>query len=680
MLSYPDRHKFEEIRSRWEAAQIFGHNSQGQMVGRREKPAVSGGNSEDATSTSKFRRKLSNGLSFISLSQRKATPVRPSLPANDLTTAFDVPNPQSHETTRLLSSVHDPPQYGSSSVRKVAPSNAWKLEQGVDPDATPKQLPRSRTMSFIPRLNRSESESSLIESDSASTPRPPACTSEEARATPTKIHSLDLNDEAHGNRNVRQHRAALTSQQAKLVAAGNAFAGTRAVPPVRSHTTPNLLKGMHSAGSVQFMSPRRSTQQKPSGIPVPLWPAMKENSTPTAQQRAKRLPNIQEQSPSSERRETARRESLMAPTIASKRRSTGPISALAQSKQTTRATPMVYGKHQSSQILHQTPLAAQRAVHKSRSPLHTTSSLLASSASAVTQTRLLGAVSPLASRANGHAPAQGFPSRANTDKDSRKRTFATPYKKFGGSTSVRGHVGVNNEVRLPRSTTYHHFKTTIDDPPPMPSVQEQYKSVSMPILSQPTGPGPHTLASVPESEIGDSDDEKSSLHSGAGSIVALLKKRRNTERHPSDAKHTRHAGLGGQVGRPRKSLLPQSKSMLSIQIPGPGRSFSASLLFSAKSSESRSAKTPKSWNDADLSTDLQVKEYMPAIYWAGRFQSRYDQWRTEAMHVELDPNYCMEGSLAHCNVHQEKVAACHIFLQLRELCFSYQAADSLWVS
>ncbi len=87
-----------------------------------------------------------------------------------------------------------------------------------------------------------------------------------------------------------------------------------------------------------------------------------------------------------------------------------------------------------------------------------------------------------------------------------------------------------------------------------------------------------------------------------------------------------------------------------------------------------------SLDTADLSVNSQIKDYMPALYWAGRFQSRYDQWRTEAMQVELDPYYEMEGPLAHCNISQEDEAVCCIFLQLRDLCFSHQAADSLWVS
>jgi hypothetical protein len=35
--------------------------------------------------------------------------------------------------------------------------------------------------------------------------------------------------------------------------------------------------------------------------------------------------------------------------------------------------------------------------------------------------------------------------------------------------------------------------------------------------------------------------------------------------------------------------------------------------------------------------------------------------------------------LSECTLNQEKLAACYIFEQLRDLCTSNQAADSLWV-
>lgn len=72
---------------------------------------------------------------------------------------------------------------------------------------------------------------------------------------------------------------------------------------------------------------------------------------------------------------------------------------------------------------------------------------------------------------------------------------------------------------------------------------------------------------------------------------------------------------------------------------------------------------------------------MPPLYWAGRFQARYDQWRTEAMAstLNLDSEFCSEDQLSQCGLEEEKLAVCYIFAQLQSLCLTEQAADSLWV-
>jgi hypothetical protein len=86
-------------------------------------------------------------------------------------------------------------------------------------------------------------------------------------------------------------------------------------------------------------------------------------------------------------------------------------------------------------------------------------------------------------------------------------------------------------------------------------------------------------------------------------------------------------------------------------------------------------------DSANVSTSVQVKDYMPPLYWAGRFQSRFDQWRTEAMMTTLTPGYKPDDNslLGQCNLDDEKKAAILIFMQLRDLCASAPAADSLHV-
>jgi hypothetical protein len=84
-------------------------------------------------------------------------------------------------------------------------------------------------------------------------------------------------------------------------------------------------------------------------------------------------------------------------------------------------------------------------------------------------------------------------------------------------------------------------------------------------------------------------------------------------------------------------------------------------------------------DNADVEPYLQVRDYMPPLYWAGRFTSRFDHWRTEAMIAELDPRHRTEDRLGQCKLHEENAAACYIFAQMRDLCITEQAADSLWV-
>ncbi|OAL00421.1 hypothetical protein IQ06DRAFT_377231 [Phaeosphaeriaceae sp. SRC1lsM3a] len=76
----------------------------------------------------------------------------------------------------------------------------------------------------------------------------------------------------------------------------------------------------------------------------------------------------------------------------------------------------------------------------------------------------------------------------------------------------------------------------------------------------------------------------------------------------------------------------------------------------------------------------EIRDYMPPLYWAGRFQARYDQWRTEAMAstLNLDSEFCSEDQLSQCGLEEEKLAVCYIFAQLQSLCLTEQAADSLW--
>jgi hypothetical protein len=145
--------------------------------------------------------------------------------------------------------------------------------------------------------------------------------------------------------------------------------------------------------------------------------------------------------------------------------------------------------------------------------------------------------------------------------------------------------------------------------------------------------------------------------------------------------------------RPDRSVvLENSKSSDNLtaipSVPSTSYSFTTSKVATTGNQNS-SVPVKRPWSisekqgadNTDVTSIFQVKDYMPPLYWAGRFQSRLDQWRTDAMQAELNlqPVHQTWGPLGECKLNQEKLAACYIFAQLRDLCTSKQAADSLWV-
>ena len=58
----------------------------------------------------------------------------------------------------------------------------------------------------------------------------------------------------------------------------------------------------------------------------------------------------------------------------------------------------------------------------------------------------------------------------------------------------------------------------------------------------------------------------------------------------------------------------------------------------------------------DTKSNLQVTDYMHPLWWAGRFQARFDQWRNEALQVHFNPEHRSHGELGQFQLHEEKVA------------------------
>ncbi|KAF2644897.1 hypothetical protein P280DRAFT_546311 [Massarina eburnea CBS 473.64] len=676
MLSYPDREKFLQIRSRWESVQSEGDRPC-KMVGRREKsmghqPVTN----DENTGPSSFRRKLSHGLSFISspLAQRK-TIHETGLSLNTAGPVVRAPilsrEPDGEPSSSSDSKTgRDPPV-----LRKTPPSsNGTGKENILDADATPKPLPRSQTMSFIPRPNRNSSMTSTAESDTGSVVKSTIVSLEKIAATSSsKIPTPSPPASERRISSPRQYTTALTAQQAKHVAAGKAFHGAGVRVPskssLRSRTTPNLTQLPRSPRSTSFMAHRHSVVPKSSAATGSGKGILKENTSPPTQHHNKRLSLIKENSP--------QRQNLASPKTYATQRSLGHNSFVTPSKQMSPATPSTTTRQRSSQQVTQTPLAQQRALPKQNraSPKDASNHTPNVNGSAISQNRLLGPMSPPTPPKAKQVNARPSLPRSSTEKDFRKRTFTTPRR--SGMSRFQG--GAGHEVRrplLPRSFTVQDLGR-LETPPPVPSIPDRFKLPPLPIVPEEgkdspgvsDRPPPNTIVMVDYPTYGKATTT-GKLPSSAS--APILHGRDNTlPMHRYYSGQTTGVGSNGNDDvKPLKSILKSPSGLLMLQ---PKSELSLPMTNDVIAESTSAAEFT-----ANLLLKIRVKEYMPMLYWAGRFQSRFDQWRTEAMRAQLDSRYYITGPLGRCNLDQEGKAACHIFMQLRDLCVSNAAADSLW--
>ncbi|KAF1947634.1 hypothetical protein EJ02DRAFT_363724 [Clathrospora elynae] len=675
MLTYPDRHKFEQIRARWETAQPV-EDGGAEMVGRREKqavlPPVNG--TSHANGTSKFRRTLSHGLAFISnpLSQRKITPGRHQVNVP----ALAVTEPSTTDVTTLLPACDaplSPTRRSTSSDRSngsptepTTSADNGSSTESAESDATHKPLLQSRTFSFIPLPVRAESKSFAADVEGA-VKRHATATMPQPEPGPvrSKIPTPSPPLPERRRSSPRQYLHHHASQQIKHIAAAHAFAaannGSPARYPLRSRTTPNLVKGGNSPQPAGFMAPRRPGVKRPVASPTTQKQLLQEN-VPTDRRITQRRSQIQEKS--------LRRESLAVPGTISNRRSFGPGAPLVQSTQPSFATPPTARKRLSSHLAQQTPVTAKRVQSVEKVKTHVPDPSPVAFDSSVEQPRLMGPP-PTPTRQVVDLAKPTLP-RLNTDKDLQRKTLGTPNGLGGVWRSSRALAVTTHEVRrLPRSRTFHNFGTPWETSPPVPPIPEQYRTPSLSNLPQHLrmGPDPPIMA------------RRGRLGSDATSCYSIAEE--------TDEEHTPY-----RTGRDRSSSFELSGSTNSLTaLPSVASTMQSSTAQSSTATESTAYRfsnspTERPWNiserqnldDADVGSIFQVKDYMPPLYWAGRFQSRYDQWRTDAMidELNLDPNHILLGPLGECTLNQEKLAACHIFAQLRDLCTSNQAADSLW--
>jgi hypothetical protein len=289
MLTYPDRQKFAQIRAQWELAQPLS-SSPLTMAGRKERAIGHVPSTTDAANAgpSKFRRKLSYGLSFISnpRTQRKTTPGRPVPGAGDVSlhnNSIEKANTVERfgEPNNTLSPIPSPTKVTSapsqlSATQSLNLNSEAEIGRCNNLTTTPNPLPRSLTMSFIPRPIKDECDSPAIQTASSSTAHPPpfslSAPCPPARPPPTKIpNPSPPQDDTLRRNSPRQYIRQNSTQQEKHIATGVALAGTSPSPSkasVRSYTAPNLHK-IYRPPQSSLMAPRKSTiKRKPTVSPT----------------------------------------------------------------------------------------------------------------------------------------------------------------------------------------------------------------------------------------------------------------------------------------------------------------------------------------------------------------------------------------------------------------------------
>lgn len=271
-------------------------------------------------------------------------------------------------------------------------------------------------------------------------------------------------------------------------------------------------------------------------------------------------------------------------------------------------------------------------------------------------------------------PALPFPT---PHAEFQRKRLGTPNGLAGVWRSSRAMAESNHEVRkLPRSSTFHSFGRK-EAPPPLPPIPEQYRSASLAHITKYRYSHMTLDATRPESNM--TDVPYSATTSGLT----------EDKKYRFDTSSTLHSFPREQCDVPVPNL-PNDRNIYVARPSGPaprtptGRQFPSSFDLNSYHSTGASRRPWSRMEQSDISNAdnhgfLQVKDYMPPLYWAGRFQSRFDQWRTEAMTAQLDPSRVRNGPMSECNLEQESLASCCIFGQLRDLCMTDQAADSLWV-
>lgn len=695
------------------------------MVGRRDKQTSHQVVHDEAQHNpgGKFRRKLSNGLAFISLTQRKQAPARQlSSNASLATSAFNT----NDSSTAILNndallSPHTEPIPVKTSRISTTPS-LEDLHTGTICQS-PTQLPRPRTFSHIPRPVKIDGETvSVGANDKSGNLFPDTAMTNPKPRPPTRIPTPSPPQSQRRVSSPRQYLSSHPPLQTRTDTNCQPFADAAHDSPsnamVRSQTTPNLAKATSTPRSANNTTPRAQGLKRPFASSVPQKPVLAEN-IPTGKRVAQRRSQVQNGS--------VKRESMAIPSAASNRSSFAPSAPLIVQNKHISLAPPVSTKRLSSRFPHKPVIAKRASTLEAQATARYTeaNSLFEEEVVARHQSNNSGGSLTLTlSTAELIDHSLLLPPSCGVENDTQRRKLGTSSGLGGNWRSSKVFAAANHQVRkrFPRSSTFQHLGRP--EAPPVPPIPNQYKSPSssnsprsvqpfstsisfsnwhhrIPLASGNIGSSSRSLLSdIATAQI---STEVASLKSV--STLTSMDVPESAERPEIEIR------LGTATKIPHviqeTSPLAQGTSVITYDTTAPEDSSNALLTRPVNPSEpvlqrtSRSISTSKAggpatelqpkrnWpisdvshsDNADSSTYLQVEDYMPPLYWAGRFQSRFDQWRTEAMVAKLNQETRSEneGPLAQCSLDEEKNATMIILMQLRDLCTSAQAADSLHV-
>ncbi|PSN67337.1 hypothetical protein BS50DRAFT_389646 [Corynespora cassiicola Philippines] len=602
------RTRFAQIRAQWERVQPPATKLP-MMAGRKDK--LPGSQHPDADESSggpsRFRRKLSQTMLLISnpLSQRKTSSnrqsSRPSLTSNGSTKSSSAS--QDDGTISTVPRNSTPLDYSDgSSLKRATPSGLANARSSLDVDVTPKALPRSRTLSFIPRPTGRASQVS----ETVSTTR--------LTKICTKIPTICPPAEDGRSSSPRQYMNTNTSLEAKPVAANVSFAEPADSSPskasVHSYTTPNILKDVRSSSTNRTNAPRRSILKNKAVPPDPGMQMCKENNP------------IGLQAHNSPRESKLAINIVPPPPGASGRR---------------------YG--QSNELVHRTTEAANSVAGTFEPPTLSTSRSPMSSGTnrtslggSIVQPHLMRPMNPPTPPAYNPAAVLPALSKVNTEQEPRRHLTMASSRSNSVGVPSRSKGTMNTEVRLPRSTTIHDFAKHHESNLPVRNDFHDYQAVSQPLIhsSGTEDPGPLYCSPMMSPELEAITEQDSPAKSEAVDPSSSPFASITDEDQKEDPMADDHSEASTTSTVIRHRLQPIDRPL------------------------------------------FPVKDRMGPSWWSGRFSAKFDAWRISVMKADSDPDYKPEGLLEMCSATQEDLAKCYILLQLRDMCKTKLAADSLW--